>query len=155
MKKKKIFITGLLTVGALVIGAISVSAYMCNPQNKAEILSELTGKSANEIIEERVSENKTYGTIALENSVLEEFKNKNLEQIKTNLNKKVEAGKISKEEADTIISNKENKMQNCNESGSDLKECNYQANQGMYGNGPVYNKNGQGKGIGQKNCINK
>lgn len=59
---------------------------MCNSQDKAEILSELTGQSTNEIVEERVNENKTYGTIALENGVLEEFKDKNLEQIKTNLN---------------------------------------------------------------------
>lgn len=40
---------------------------MCNPQDKAKILSELTGKSTNEIIEERINENKTYGIIALEN----------------------------------------------------------------------------------------
>lgn len=155
MKKKKIFITSLLTLGALGIGAISVSANMSNFQDKAEILSELTGKSTNEIIEERIEENKTYGTIATENGVLEEFQNKNLDQIKNNLNEKVGEVVISKEEADEIISNRENTMQNCNVSGLGLKECNYQANQGMHGNGPAYNKNGLGKGLGQKNCINK
>ena len=155
MKKKKIFITSLVTLGALGIGAISVSAYMCNSQDKAEILSELTGKSTNEIIEERVNEDKTYGTIALESGVLEKFQEKNLEQMKTNLNNKVEAGAISKEEADTIISNRENAMQNCDGTGIESKECNYQANKGMNCNGSGYNKNGLGKGLGQKNCINK
>lgn len=125
MKKKKIFITSLLTLGALGIGAISVSAYMCNPQDKAKILSELTGKSINEIIEERVNEDKTYGKIALENGVLEELQEKNIEQMKTNLNEKVETGAVSKEEADTIISNRENSIKNCDGSGLGLKECNY------------------------------
>lgn len=155
MKKKKIFITSLLTLGALGIGAISVSAYMCNPQDKAKILSELTGKSINEIIEGRVNEDKTYGTIALENGVLEEFQEKNIEQMKTNLNEKVETGAVSKEEADTIISNRENSMKNCDGSGLGLKECNYQTNKGTNCNGLGYNKNGLGKGLGQKNCINK
>lgn len=155
MKKKKIFITSLLTLGALGIGAISVSAYMCNFQDKAEILSELTGKSTNEIVEERVNENKTYGTISLENGVLEELKDKELEQIKTNLNEKVEAGKITKEEADTIISNREKSMKNCNGAGLGLKECNYQTNKEMNCNGSGYHKKGLGKGLGQKNCINK
>ena len=126
MKKKKIFITSLLTLGALGIVAISVSAYMCNFQDKAEILSELTGKSTNEIVEERVNE-------------------------------KVEAEKISKEEADTIISNREKSMQNCTGTGFGLKECNYQTNKEMNCNDSGYNKNGLGlgKGLGQKNCINK
>lgn len=151
MKKEKFLITSLLTLGALGIGAISVSAYMCNSQDKAEILSELTGKSTNEIIEERVDEDKNYGTIALENGVLEEFQEKNLEQMKTTLNEKVEDGVISKEEADTIINNKENAMQNCDGTGIGSKKCNYQANKGMNCNGSRYNKNG----LGQKNCINK
>lgn len=148
---KKVFITSLLTLGALGIGAISVSAYMYNFQDKAEILSELTGKSTNEIIEQRVNEDKTYGTIALENGVLEEFQEKNLEQIKTNLNEKVESGVISKEEADTIISNRENAMKNCDGTDSGVKKCNYQTNKGMNCKGSYYNKNG----LGQKNCINK
>lgn len=124
---------------------------MCNSQDKAEILSELTGKSTNEIIEERVDEDKNYGTIALENGVLEEFKEKNLEQMKTNLNDKVEAGAISKEEADTIINNKENAMQNCDGKGIGSKECNYQANKGVNCNGSGCNRNG----LEQKNCISK
>ena len=148
---KKVFITSLLILGALGIGATSVSAYMCNSQDKAEILSELTGKSTNEILEQIVNEDKTYGTIALENGVLEEFQEKNLEQMKTNLNEKVEAGVISKEEADTIISNRENAMKNCDGTGSVLKKCNYQTNKGMNCNGSENNKNG----LEQKNCINK
>lgn len=145
MKKKKIFITSLVTLGALGIGAISVSAYMCNSQDKAEILSELTGKSTNEITEERVNEDKTYGTIALENGVLEEFKEKNLEQMKTNLSQK--------EEADTIISNREKPKQNCDGIGLGFKECNFQTNKEMNCNGSGNTKNGLG--LGQKNCINK
>lgn len=99
---------------------------MCNFQDKAEILSELTGKSTNEIVEERVNE-------------------------------KVEAGKISKEEADTIISNREKSMQNYTGIGFGLKECNYQTNKEMNCKALGYNKNGLelGKGLGQKNCINK
>ena len=119
---------------------------MCNPQDKAEILSELTGKSTNEIIEERINENKTYGTIAIENGVLEEFQDENLKQMKNNLSEKVEAGTISKEEANTIINNRKNSMQNCDSSGSGLGLKNY--------NDSVYKKGVLEKGLKQKNCIN-
>lgn len=118
MKNKKVFITSLLTIGILGVGVISASAYMCNYQDKAEILSELTGVSTNEIIEERINEDKTYGTIAIENGVLEEFKDKNLEQMKDTLNKKIEYGSISKEKADNILNNKEKQMSNCDDSGA-------------------------------------
>ena len=155
MEKKKIFITSLLTLGALGIGAISVSANMYNVQDKAEILSDLTGKSTNEIIEERVNENKTYGTIAIENGVLEEFQDKNLEKMKTNLNEKVETGSISEETANTIIRNKENIMQNCNGSGPFENGCNYKKNKGINCNNPENSKNCKEIGLGQKNCLNK
>ena len=91
---------------------------MCNYQDKAEILSELTGVSTNEIIEERITEDKTYGTIAIENGVLEEFKDKNVEQMKDILNEKIEDGTISKEKADNILNNKEKRMLNCDGSGA-------------------------------------
>ena len=133
MKNKKVFITSLLTIGILGVGAISASAYMCNYQDKAEILSELTGKSTNEIIEERITEDKTYGTIAIENGVLAEFKDKNLEQMKDTLNEKIEDGSISKEKADNILNNKEKQMLNCDGSGA---------------------KQGKNKGNKAQNCTN-
>ncbi len=70
--KKGILIT-LTTLGISTIGIMSVSA-LTNCDTKIDILSKLTGKSNEEIIEEKVNEDKTLSEIAEENNVFTEFK---------------------------------------------------------------------------------
>ena len=76
--KKGILIT-LTTLGISTIGIMSVSA-LTKCDTKIDILSKLTGKSNEEIIEEKVNEDKTLSEIAEENNVFNEFK----EQIHNN-----------------------------------------------------------------------
>lgn len=119
MKKTNLFLVGLTSLGVLAGGIMSTSA-LNNPQTKADILANLIGKSATEITEQKTSENKTYGTIAKENGVLEQFKNANLETTKAALKEKVEAGTITQEEADQMIANMEARMTNCDGTGQGM-----------------------------------
>ena len=70
--KKGLLIT-LTTLSISTIGIMSVSA-LTNSDTKIDILSKLTGKSNEEIIEEKVNENKILSEIAEENNVFTEFK---------------------------------------------------------------------------------
>lgn len=71
MKKKKIIITGII-LSLIMVSTISVYA-ATNFQTKAEILSDLTGKNVEEIVEQIQNENKTFCEIANDNGVLDEF----------------------------------------------------------------------------------
>ncbi len=76
---KKIIVVSLFSVGVFIMGIISVSALSncnINQNEKAEIISSLTGKTVEEINQERVSAN-TYGEVAQNNGVLEEFRQEN------------------------------------------------------------------------------
>jgi len=111
---------GLLSIGVLTTGIMSVSAWS-NHTTKQEILSHLTGKTKDQIEEERLQA-KTYGEVAKNNQVLEEFKQENLESIKTTLQEKVEKGQITEEQKDRIVNNIEEHHANCDGTGNELHQ---------------------------------
>lgn len=147
MKKINLVLVSVISVGILVGGIVKVSA-LTTPKTKADILADLTGKSTSEIIEQKNNENKSYGNIALENGVLEEFKASNLEIIKDNIKKRVEEGSLTQENANQMIEKIENNMKDCDGSKTNSNQHLGLGNHnGLKDGSSSRNNRGQGKGI--------
>lgn len=113
---KKVITVGtiVLTMGVTSIVGLAATAY----KTPAEIVSGLTGKTVENVISERGDSNKSYGLIAAEAGKLEEFKKENFEMKKDILQTQVKEGKISQEEADTIVTKIEDNQKKCDGTGS-------------------------------------
>ncbi|MEN8904488.1 MAG: hypothetical protein ABF289_00860 [Clostridiales bacterium] len=140
MKNMKKIVTVMAAVG--VVGMASF-AYAADIKSPSDIVSSITGKTIEEVQEERVS-GKTYGTIAKEADKLDEFKKEILAQKKAVLDQKVKDGILTQEKADEIYKTIEERQITCDGTGSGSigKENGVGFGQGM-GTG---SKNGQGKG---------
>lgn len=127
MKGFKKFIAAVTIVGVLSAAGVSFAAAAMIP---AEITAGLTGKTVEEVYQERQS-GKSFGTIANESGKLEEFKAQMLEQKKAVLEQRVKEGKLTQEQADSISSNIKNNMANCNGSGEGGMGMGHGAGKGM------------------------
>lgn len=147
IKFKKVLVLGAM---AMALGATSVTAYaVSNYNSPAEAVAGLTGRTIDSVIEERTETGKKYGTIANEAGKLTEFKAEVLEMKKDKLNEKVQAGEMSQEEADKIITTLEQNQENCD--GTGTTKMGQKLGLGF----KSMNGNGQGKGgqgRGQGNC---
>ena len=87
---------------ALVLFAFAAvsSAYAFTFSSPAEIVSNLTGKSAGDIAEQRFDSGKTYGEIAYDENKWAEFREEMLENKKAYLDERVKEGVLSQKEAD-------------------------------------------------------
>lgn len=156
MKNLKKIIAAVTVAGML--GA-AVTAYAATVKTPAEIASELTGKNVEDLYKERVS-GKTYGTIAEDAGMLEEFKAQMLEQKKAILDQRVKDGKLTQEQADEIYNAIKNNQANCDGTGSAAIGRKYGAGFGMASG--IGNGQGIGRGTGMRNggrmgasrCIN-
>jgi hypothetical protein len=147
---KKILFVGAI---ALVIAAASVTALAATGfSNSADIIAGLTGQSADRIIAEKTETGKTYGEIADDAGVLEEFKTQMLESKKEILAEKVAQGIITQEQADAIIERMEANMADCDGTGSGgVGSCGTGAGLGMMG-GQGRGNGGMGQGRGAGMC---
>jgi|LSQX01.1.fsa_nt_gb hypothetical protein len=111
-KSNKILILSLVL---LIVLATSITAYAFTVRTPAEIVAELTGKSAEEVAEIRYESGKTYGQIAYDESddTFEQFKEEILENRKAILNERVEEGVLTQEEADKILEDIEVMQEDC------------------------------------------
>lgn len=116
MKRK--IITGLLITSIFGIGVTNISAL--SYQSKAEKLAELTNKPLSEILIDRFENNKTFGEIANENNVLEEFKSYNYENKKNIVLEKVNNGILTDEEGKKILEEIEERQSNCDGTGNKI-----------------------------------
>lgn len=139
--KKILAVTTIVSI----IGATGIVAYAATAQSPAEIVSELTGKSVDELLLERQA-GSTYGTIASDNGVLDEFKALSLEQKKVVLNERVAAGTLSQEDADEIYAQLVDAQTTCDGSGNLAIGQNYGIGFGS-GNG-LHDGTGMGSGRG-------
>lgn len=142
---KKIMV---LVVAVGVIG----SATAVFAASAADIVSGLTGKTTDELIQERAA-GKTYGTIAKEADKLEEFQAQMLEQKKAVLDQRVKDGTLTQQRADEIYDAIKNNQTSCEGSGSAAIGKEYGACFGQgsgMGNG---NGIGRGKGNGSRNGL--
>lgn len=117
MKKVKNIATVMAVI--LVIGATSVTAFAASGYTSpAQIINSLTGKSTESVIADKTESGSTYGTIANEAGVLDEFKAQMLEQKKAVLSERVTAGTMTQERADEIIAAMQENQANCDELGT-------------------------------------
>jgi len=152
MTNLKKIVAGLTVVGML--GAAGI-VYAATAKTPAEIVSGLTGKTLDELYEERAA-GKTYGTIAGDAGKLDEFKAQMLEQKKTVLDQRVKDGKLTQEQADEIYDFIQNNQALCDGTGSAAVGKTYGAGFGRgngmgTGNGrgaAMYNGGGFGVGRG-------
>jgi hypothetical protein len=143
MKKIRTFALAVAVVSTLSSGIVFAAVTTKTP---AAITSELTGKTAAQVIEEKAS-GKTYGTIAKEAGKLEEFKTESLISKKQILDQRVAEGTLTQAKADEIYNALKTNQENCDGSGGGsigkMNGVGFGQGQGM-GKG-----SGQGNGMGQ------
>jgi hypothetical protein len=144
MKLKKL-VAVITVVGALSAGGVVFADTLTTP---AEIAASLTGKTIEEVVQERTT-GKTYGTIANEAGKLDEFKALTLEQKKAILTQKVADKKLSQEQADKIIDDIQNNQEVCDGTGSTQKGKNNGAGFGRRNAAGVGLNNVRGMGLGR------
>jgi hypothetical protein len=147
MKKfKKLMIVG---AAVLLIGATSVTALAAAYGSPSEIIAGLTGRTADSVIAEKTESGTTYGAIANEAGVLEQFKDQMLELKKAALAERVADGRLTQAQADAMLAAMEANMADCDGTGSGKGACG-----GMGGmmNGGFGGRSGMGKGTGMGAC---
>ena len=155
MSKLKKFLT--VGVAVLILSALSVTALAAAAYGSpAEAVAGLTGRTLDDVIAEKSETGKTYGQLADDAGVLDEFKAALLEMKKDILAAKVAEGKLTQEQADEILAAIAENQANCDGTGGGKVGQGYGAgfgaNGGGLGNGNGYKgQNGQG-GKGQGNC---
>lgn len=138
----------MLSIGAVILamGVTSISVFAASGYNTpAEALAGLTGKTVEQVIQERQDTGKSYGVIADEAGKLEEFKDENLQIKKDILDKRVAAGTLTQAKADEILKAIETNQATCDGTGSAKIG---QQNGIGFGNG---NGNGMRNGSGMRN----
>ena len=145
IKKLALILSVILLVGAVSATAMAASGY----KTPAEIVAGLTGRTVDSVTEEKTESDKTYGTIANEAGVLDEFKSQMLEQKKAILEEKVAAGTITQERADAIIEAMEENQANCDGTGSGMGFGSGACSGMGFGGG----RNGNGQGYGAGGCF--
>ncbi|WMJ84826.1 DUF2680 domain-containing protein [Oscillospiraceae bacterium LTW-04] len=136
----------LITVGAcaLAISAMAITTFAASTyKTPAEAVAGLTNREVQSVIDERTTKGKTYGTIASEAGVLEEFKSEVLEIKKDALAARVAAGTMTQAQADAIIASIEANQATCDGTGNGAG-CGFG---GGFGAGA-----GQGRGMGRGVC---
>ncbi|MHB1151893.1 MAG: DUF2680 domain-containing protein [Eubacteriales bacterium] len=155
-KMKKLLIVGavVLTVAVTAITSFAASEY----NSPAEALAALTSKTEEQLIQEKQESGTTFGAIAEENGVLDAFKAEVLQIRKDRIEAKVADGTLTREKADEIIKAIEDRIANCDGTGSSgnfgLRSGNG-AGSGMRNGEGRGNRQGMGKGIcgGQGSCV--
>lgn len=127
MKKfKKAIIIGaiVLGVGASSSTVLAASAY----NNPVEALSGITGKTVESVLTEQYETGKSLGVMANEAGKLDEFQKELLEIRKDVLAQRVEAGNLTQQQADQMITSMEGNQAYCYGDG-------YGGGRGMMGAG--------------------
>lgn len=137
-------------VAALTLTVGSAAAFAATPYaTPADAVAGLTGGNVQSVIDERVKTGKTYGTMASEAGVLNEFKSAVFEMKEDRVQELVAEGSITQAAADKILKNIKERQAVCDGTG------NGGAGLGLgLGNGNGVG-NGSGSGIGSGNGIGK
>ncbi|MDK2823450.1 MAG: hypothetical protein PWQ67_612 [Clostridia bacterium] len=136
-KKSTIIITTFVL--SLFMATVAFAATYTHP---SEMVANLTGKTQDEVFNLR-SQGKTYGQIAQENGVLEQFKNNMLEYKKAIIDERVNQGLITKENGEAIKKALEERIAICN----GTPDPNRMPLGQQFGGGLGFGR-GQGRGMG-------
>lgn len=154
---KRLAIVGIavLTLAAGAVTAFAASQYA----TPAEAVAGLTGREVQSVIDERTETGKSYGTIANEAGILDEFKPEMLETKKNKLAARVEAGRMTQEQADAILAKIETNQANCDGTGTGHRMNGTGSGTGAkfgQGSSQGHGQSGRGMGNGLRNgsCLN-
>ena len=131
----------------LVIGMSTAAFAAADYQTPAEIIAGLTGKTIDEVRADRQA-GTSYGAQAAEVDKLDEFKTERLALCEQNLDQAVIDGKLTREEADKLLAEMTDRMENCDGTGTGLGQA--QGNSTGAGQG-ICNGTGDGSGRGAGN----
>lgn len=156
MKNLKKMIAAVTIAGVIGAGgAIYASEAFKTP---VQITSELTGKSIEDLNEERAA-GKTYGTIAKDAGKLEAFKAEMLKQKKAILDERVKSGVLTQEKADEIYNAIKKNQEVCDGEGTAQIGKQYGAGFGLGCSSRQFGEEGlglgQGRGMGCGRGLNK
>lgn len=116
MLKKAAVILGIVTA----LCATGITAYAATSyKTSAEIVAELTGRTVQDVADERAETGKTYGMIAKEAGKLEDFQTAMVEMRKSYYSGLVNDGSMTRQQADTAVAAIENHHANCDGTGYD------------------------------------
>jgi hypothetical protein len=146
---KKLIIAG---IAVLTLVAGSVTAFAASQYSTpAEAVAGLSRREVQSVIDERAQTSKTYGTIASEAGVLDEFKVEMLEIKKDTVAARVADGTMTQEQADAIIARIEENQSSCDGTGAKCGRNGMGLGAGVgfgQGNGQGRRQNGRGMGNG-------
>lgn len=116
---KKFMKITVVMVAILILGSAG-TVLAASIKTPSEIVSELTGKTTDQVDSERAS-GKTYGSIANDSGKLDEFQKQMLEQKKAYLDQRVKDGTLSQERADAIYDEIVEAQTSCDGTGGDSR----------------------------------
>ncbi len=138
-KKAAVLGATIMMLGVTSVGAFAASGY----GSPAEAVAGLTGKSVDTVIEEKQASGKTYGALANEAGVLDEFQSEMQEMKEAALQNRVENGTMTQERADAIMERAQERQADCD----GTCDGNGEGNGNGSGDGIC---DGSGDGIGQQ-----
>lgn len=143
---KKIF---TLTIVVLALVAMSITAFaVTTNQTPAELLAEITGRTVESVRAQKIESGSTYGGVANQAGVLEQFRNRMLELKKSIIDERVAEGTMTQEEANTILEAIEEHQLTCDGTGTS-QNLGREFNLGFGGFSGNRNGSGDGNGMGQ------
>jgi hypothetical protein len=151
---KKLVVTG---VAVFMLAAGSVTAFAASQYSTpAEAVAGLTGREVRSVIDERTQTGKTYGSIANEADVLDEFKEEILGMKKDALAARVAAGTMTQEQADAVMAGIEANQANCDGTGTGCGPNGAGCGMGAgFGQGRGQSGRGMGNGLRDGSCLNR
>ena len=119
LASKKARLIVVLGCAMMLLAAIpTIAQAAVPPTNPAGLVAELTGRTADAVMDERFESGKSYGTIADEAGVLDQFKNRILELNQQALQARVTAGTMTQEQADARMAQMEQRQALCDGTGA-------------------------------------
>jgi hypothetical protein len=150
MKKFKPVVTLIAVV--VIVGALSITSFASTfNTSPAKVVADITGRTVENVVAEKIEKGTTYGTIAKNAGKLDEFKEKVLEAKKEILKQKVANKDMTQANADRILATIEKNQATCDGTGSAKTGQNMGAGFGNQNKGTsngTGNCNGQGAGQG-------
>jgi len=142
---KKMLIGSIVGLSLIVSGTAFAATY----KTPAQSVSDLTQIPVEKLYEERTA-GKTYGEIANDNGVLDQFKDEMLQNKFQIIDERVKEGKITQENADAFKKAMEERMTDCDGTPDPNKtKLGQQFGGGMKFGGGMGQGQGQGAGMGQ------
>ena len=121
MQKKRIIL--MLSIATILVIGMSTAAFAAaDYQAPAEIVAGLTGKTIDEVRADRQA-GTSYGAQAVEVDKLDEFQTERLALCEQNLDQAVIDGNLTQEEADKLLAEMTDRMEDCDGTGTGLGQA--------------------------------